>query len=86
MSFLIYTKPDCNFCVRAKELLEDKGLSYKEIAVLPFRVPESDNEIGREDLLLLFPGRTHLPIILKDGQVIGGFDKLKDHLKETNSG
>ncbi len=77
MSFIIYTKPNCTFCVRAKEVLGRMGFAYQEIKV--------GDDISREDLLALFPGSTHLPIILRDGQMIGGFDKLEDHLKENEN-
>ena len=31
--FTIYTKPDCNFCVKAKDLLNLKGEPFLEIDV-----------------------------------------------------
>ena len=31
--FTIYTKPDCNYCVRAKDLLNMKGEPFLEIDI-----------------------------------------------------
>ena len=31
--FTIYTKPDCNYCVRAKDLLNMKGEPFFEINI-----------------------------------------------------
>ncbi|MDP6570947.1 MAG: glutaredoxin domain-containing protein [Candidatus Marinimicrobia bacterium] len=52
----------------AKKMLDDKGLSYKEINI-------EEEGISRDDLIKLTGGFT-VPQILIDNVPIGGFDKL----------
>ncbi len=33
MTVEIYTKPNCPYCVKAKHLLNQKGISYKEFTI-----------------------------------------------------
>jgi len=54
--------------VAAKKMLDDKGLSYKEINI-------EEEGISRDDLVKLTGGFT-VPQILIDNVPIGGFDKL----------
>ena len=55
-------------CITAKRLLDDKGLSYKEINI-------EEIEMSREHLAELTGGMT-VPQIVVNGTNIGGFDKL----------
>ena len=55
-------------CKAAKQLLDDKGLSYEEI-----NIEEAD--ISRGDLVKLTGGYTVPQIIIND-KSIGGFDQL----------
>jgi glutaredoxin 3 len=65
----IYTSPICGFCVRAKQLLDRKGVSYVEHDV--FSKPGVKSEmIQRAD------GRRTVPQIFIDGEGIGGCDEL----------
>ena len=65
---LIYTTATCPYCVRAKQLLQGKGLEYLEI-----RVDLDDKE--REKMISL-TGRRTVPQIFIDDQHIGGCDDL----------
>ena len=65
----IYTKVMCVYCWRAKQLLDDKGVEYKEIAV----------DAGGEPRQLMIQranGRTTVPQIFIGGEHIGGCDDL----------
>lgn len=64
----IYTSPFCGFCFRAKRLLDEKGVDYREIDV--FQVP------GARDEMVKRSGRTTVPQIFIDGDGIGGCDEL----------
>jgi glutaredoxin 3 len=64
----IYTTRWCGYCVRAKELLDEKGLPYEEI-------PVDDDPQFRQRLLELTGGWT-VPQILIDGRPIGGYVEL----------
>jgi glutaredoxin 3 len=65
----IYTQPFCGYCHRAKNLLDEKGVSYEEVDVMmhPSRKREM---IARAD------GRTSTPQIFIDGKGVGGSDEL----------
>ena len=64
----IYTTRWCGYCVRAKTLLEGRGIPYDEIAV-------DDDPAFRQRLLDLTGGWT-VPQILIDDTPIGGFTEL----------
>ena len=68
---LMYTTAFCQFCLRAKALLKDKGVAFEEIDVMfdPARRAEMVERSGG--------GRT-VPQIFIDGEPIGGFDELYD--------
>lgn len=65
----MYTKMFCPYCVRAKRLLDDKGV---EIA-------EYDITMGgpqRAEMIQRANGRTTVPQIFIDGAHVGGSDDL----------
>ena len=64
----IYTTRWCGFCVRAKTLLDSRGLTYEEISL-------DDDPAFRQRLLDLTGGWT-VPQILIDGRPIGGYTEL----------
>lgn len=65
----MYTTPFCPYCVRARALLERKGVAFTEIDIIkePARRGEMVRRAG---------GRTSVPQIFIDGQHIGGSDDL----------
>ena len=65
----IYSSTWCPFCYRAKRLLEQKGVDYKEIEV-------SDNPSLKSEMLSRSDGRNTVPQIFIDGKGIGGSDEL----------
>jgi glutaredoxin 3 len=64
----MYTTAWCGYCVRAKTLLEDRGLEYEEIAM--------DDDPAFRAKLLELTGRWTVPQILIDGDPIGGYSEL----------
>jgi glutaredoxin 3 len=68
MEITMYTTDWCGYCVRAKALLDAKGLSYEEINL------EGDPHF-RQKLMDLTGGWT-VPQILIDGRPIGGYAEL----------
>jgi glutaredoxin 3 len=64
----VYTTRWCGYCVRAKMLLESRGLEYDEIFL-------DDDPQFRQRLFELTGGWT-VPQILIDGRPIGGFTEL----------
>ena len=65
----VYTKTFCGFCWRAKQLLESKGVQYKEISVDFGGEP-------RQQMIERANGRTTVPQIFIDGHHVGGCDEL----------
>ena len=64
----VYTKENCPFCLRAKRLLDGKGVAYEEIQVE-----------GREDLrvwLAEASGRKTVPQIFVGDRPLGGFSDV----------
>lgn len=64
----IYTTPVCPYCIRAKALLDRKGVVYKEVNVMM-------NSGKRQEMQQRSGGHT-VPQILIDGKAIGGCDDL----------
>lgn len=69
-NIIIYSTGTCPYCINAKELLDSKGVQYKEIRI--------DKEEGkRDEMLRISNGRRTVPQIFIDNKHIGGFDDLK---------
>ncbi|MCF9034984.1 glutaredoxin 3 [Acinetobacter nectaris] len=66
---VIYSTTVCPYCIRAKQLLERKGISYKEVN-LSNEAPDV-----RIELMQRTNHRT-VPQIFINDQFIGGFDQL----------
>jgi glutaredoxin 3 len=65
----IYTKAFCGYCVRAKRLLQSKGIAFEEY----------DITLGgpkRAEMLQRANGRTTVPQVFIDGRHVGGSDDL----------
>lgn len=65
---VIYTTRFCPYCIRAKQLLDSKQVSYQEIAV------DADPELRRQ--MAERAGRTSVPQIWINGTHVGGCDDL----------
>ena len=64
----MYTTEWCGYCVRAKALLDGKGLEYEELFL-------DEGSDFRQRLFDLTGGWT-VPQILIDGEPIGGYTEL----------
>jgi glutaredoxin 3 len=65
---VMYSTSYCGFCDRARRLLHSRGIAFQEIDVT--RDPEARRKIVAET------GHRTVPVILIDGQLIGGSDEL----------
>ena len=74
MKAVVWSKPACPFCVKAKNLLKNKGIEYEEKNIA------EGHQI--EDLLALVPNARTMPQIWLDGEHLGGYDQLEAKLKE----
>ena len=68
LEVVVYTTRWCPYCIRAKGLLNSKGISFNEISV------DGDRAL-REDMARK-AGRTSVPQIWIGEQHIGGCDEL----------
>lgn len=78
MKIKVYTKDYCPYCVYAKNLLDQLGLPYEEIAL------GSDQEAVRE--LVMKTGMRTLPQIFMGEKLIGGYTDLKSMVDSGNIG
>ena len=69
----IYTKPNCNYCRMAKQILGHYNV--------PFTEKRLDVHFTREQLLEQFPSATTYPVVVIDGFNIGGYTELAEQLK-----
>ena len=74
MKAVVWSKPACPFCVKAKNLLKNKGIEYEEK-----NIAEGYNI---QALLELVPNAKTMPQIWLDGEHLGGYDQLEAKLKE----
>ena len=74
MKAVVWSKPACPFCVKAKNLLKNKEIEYEEKNIAEgYKI---------EDLLELVPNARTMPQIWLDGEHLGGYDQLEAKLKE----
>jgi glutaredoxin 3 len=66
---IVYSTGWCPYCVRARALLERKGLPFREIKV-------DENPAEREAMLARSGGRRTVPQIFIGDHHVGGFDEL----------
>lgn len=64
---VLFTKPGCGFCTKAKKLLTDKGWAYDELPASPRR-------------LRAVSGKSSTPQVFIDGKYIGGSEELEKFL------
>ena len=66
---VIYTKPGCPYCIRAKALLDRKGAAYEEI------IASNDPE-KKAEMIQRSNGKMTFPQVFINDQHIGGCDDL----------
>jgi glutaredoxin 3 len=64
----VYTTDWCGYCVRAKALLEARGIPFEEIVL--------DDDPGFRERLHEVTGGWTVPQIVLDGEPIGGYTEL----------
>lgn len=65
---IMYSTTYCPYCMRARQLLESKGVSYTDIRI--------DEEPAKRDEMIAKSGRHTVPQIFINGQPIGGCDDM----------
>ena len=65
----VYTRRWCGYCVRAKAMLEERGLTYEEYDI--------DADSAREaEMIERSAGRRRVPQVFINGTHVGGSDDL----------
>lgn len=64
---IVYTKNMCPYCVRAKALLDKRGIAYEEINL--------SSDPDRLMALVEETGMMTLPQVMIDGKLLGGYDE-----------
>ena len=70
----VYTKENCPFCVKAKYLLERRGVEYTEISAVDYREQLFERVIASTG-----SSPKTVPQIYLDGEYVGGYDQLAAH-------
>jgi glutaredoxin 3 len=65
---VVYSTRWCAYCVRAKALLDDKGIPYEEVLL--------DEEPEFRKRLFELTGGWTVPQVVIDGEPVGGFTEL----------
>lgn len=73
----IYSKVDCSYCVAAKELMKINDIAYTEHVI--------GRDLTRDEFLERFPNMKTVPVILVDGNIIGGYNDLLEHVSKRNT-
>lgn len=64
----LYTTRHCHYCVRARQLLDTKGVDYRDIAV--------DNKPKLRREMMMLSGHSTVPQIWIGDSHVGGCDEL----------
>ena len=72
--YTIYSKPNCGYCLQAKDLLT--------MEQLPFDYLTLGTHYSLQEFMELFPNARTFPMIVKYGEVIGGFNNLVEYLNQ----
>jgi glutaredoxin 3 len=70
-SVKVYTMNNCPYCLRAKQLLTQRGIAYDEVLV-----PESDD--AQWEALYKLSGLRTMPQIFAGKELIGGYSDLAE--------
>lgn len=76
MKAIVWSKYQCTFCEQAKSLLTQKGIEFEERKI--------GDGYTREELLEAVPTARTVPQIFLDGELVGGFNELKERLVNVN--
>lgn len=78
MQIDIYTKENCSFCTRAKNFLTNRKMGYSEYKL--------GTDVTLDEIRANFPLQKTFPIILIEGNVIGGYTDLVEAASDPNFG
>jgi glutaredoxin len=71
--FEVFGKPNCKYCTKAKDLLDELGVDYRY------------TDLTQDDAamkMIKAEGHTTVPVISLNGGLIGGFTELEEFVKD----
>ena len=74
---VIWSKQDCPYCIKAKDILRNHGLAFEERVL--------DQDFTREILSEQYPTAKTFPVVVVDGFYIGGYSQLQEKLTQQFS-
>lgn len=74
MNVIVWSKDNCVFCTRVKQLLENKNIAYEERNI-------TSGNWTREQLLEAVPDARTLPQVFIDDKLIGGYAETRVFLR-----
>jgi glutaredoxin-like protein len=72
----VFTREGCEYCVRAKNLLVDAGISFEELVL---------NRDYNESTIRAVSGKSTVPQVFINGSYIGGSEDLKQYFDESKA-
>jgi len=72
---IVWSKDNCPYCVKAKRMLDGKGIRYEERNI-------TSNNWTKEQLLEAVPNARTVPQIFLHGSYIGGADALEKYFED----
>lgn len=73
MKIVIYSKDECSFCDKARELLKSLGKDFLEYKL--------EKDFTRETIKTVFPDARTFPVVTIDNEFIGGYTELAERFK-----
>lgn len=74
--YIIYSRDNCPWCAKAKELLEAKGLPYEELKLgIDYDKEQLRSKLGGID-------RLTVPQIFHEGNYIGNYEGLRSLIEK----
>ena len=73
----IYTKPDCPYCNKAKQLLRTTNQQFNEFKL--------NVDFTREILVEKYPNAKTYPVVVIDGFHIGGYTQLAEMINQSST-
>ncbi|MDC1020474.1 glutaredoxin [bacterium] len=77
---VVYSKPNCTYCVKAKHLLKNKGVEFIEMLI---GTDISPQQLMEEFEVNKLPAPRTAPQIIFKGKYMGGYHELEKHFNES---
>jgi len=76
---VVYSKPQCSFCDKAKHLLKTKNIPFEERIIGKDLTPQ---QLFEEFEANNMPQPRSVPQIILHGKYVGGYDKLVQYIED----